>query len=220
MLHCKFCKVDVAGSHEHCPLCGGNLTGEPDAERTYPPAPPKSDFAKRFLQIATVVAACAGVICVAVNLLVTPQVWWSLYTLLGIACGWLWLTIGLLKKSNIKKSIAWQLIVISLLVLLWDAVTGWHGWSIDLVFPSIYTCALLAVMVLTRILHMPVRDYIIYAIMGAVLGVIPVIFILTGILHVLIPSVICVAVSLIVIVMLLLFHWKAVHGEIVKKLHL
>lgn len=127
MLHCKFCKVDVAGSHEHCPLCGGNLTGEPDAERTYPPALPKSDFAKRFLQIATVVAACAGVICVAVNLLVTPQVWWSLYTLLGIACGWLWLTIGLLKKSNIKKSIAWQLIVISLLVLLWDAVTGWHG---------------------------------------------------------------------------------------------
>ncbi|MCI8331470.1 MAG: hypothetical protein HFE78_01390 [Clostridiales bacterium] len=212
--------MKIAGDHTHCPLCGGNVTGEAE-KKCYPVlVPSKPNLTKKIMQISTIAVFAAQIICTAVNVLVTPTIWWCLYTLFGLICGWVWLAIGLAKKENMKKSIAWQLVVVSLFSLLWDIGTGWRGWSVDFVFPSIYTCALLVLLLLARLLHVPVRDYIIYAGLGAVLGIIPVIFMATGLVHVLIPSVVCVSVSLIVICTLLLFHWKAVHGEVMKKMHL
>ena len=221
MLYCEACKVKIAGIHMHCPLCGGNLSGEAEKKTCYPVlVPNKPNLTKRILQISTIAVLAVQIICTAVNILVTPKILWCFYTLFGLICGWIWLAIGLVKQANMKKSIAWQLVVVSLFSLLWDVGTGWRGWSVDFVFPSIYTCALLVLLLLARFLHVPVRDYIIYACLGAVLGIIPILFMATGLVHVLIPSVICVSVSLLVICALLLFHWKAVHGEVMKKFHL
>ncbi|MCI8589877.1 MAG: hypothetical protein HFE77_04110 [Clostridiales bacterium] len=221
MLYCEACKVKIAGIHAHCPLCGGNITGEPQEKACYPVlAPCKPNFTKKLMQISAITALAAQIICTAVNVLVTPEIWWCLYTLFGLLCGWVWFAIGLSKKANMKKSIAWQLVVVSVFSLLWDVGTGWRGWSVDFVFPCMYTCALLVLLFLAHFLHVPIRDYIIYAGLGAILGIIPVVFMAVGLAHVLIPSVICVSVSLLVICMLLLFHWKAVHGEVTKKLHL
>ena len=54
----------------------------------------------------------------------------------------------------------------------------------------------------------------------AVLGVVPLVFLFTGVLGVIAPSVICTAASLIVISLQLIFNWKAMYREIHKKLHL
>ena len=90
----------------------------------------------------------------------------------------------------------------------------------DYVFPCVCTGAMLAVIILSRVRHMPDRDYIISLILCAVMGVIPLIFLFTGVLSVAIPSVICAAASLIVILLQMIFNWKAMYREIHKKLHL
>ena len=143
-------------------------------------------------------------------MLVPSETWWSLFAVLGIACGWLWAVVGIVKKSKLLNSIVWQCFLISALAFLWDGLTGWHRWSAEYVFPCVCIGAMLAVIVLSRVFRMPGKDYLI----------VPLVFLFTGVLQMAIPSVICAAVSLIVIFIQLIFNGKAMRREIRKKLHL
>ena len=87
-------------------------------------------------------------------------------------------------------------------------------------FPCVCIGAMLAVIVLSRVFRMPGKDYLILLIVCAVMGVVPLVFLFTGVLQMAIPSVICAAVSLIVIFIQLIFNGKAMRREIRKKLHL
>lgn len=220
MLYCKSCRVWVAGVHQRCPLCGGNLSGKREEAPSYPELPENRSFTKRLIQIISGAALTAAIICVAVNLLVPTGIWWSLFAVLGLGCGWLWVVVGIVKKAKLLNNIVWQLVLISGVAFLWDWLTGWRGWSVDYVFPSVCIGAMLAVIILSRVLRMPDRDYMIHLILCAVLGVVPLVFLFTGVLGVIAPSVICTAASLIVISLQLIFNWKAMYREIHKKLHL
>ena len=70
MLYCKSCRVWVAGAHQRCPLCGGNLSGKREEAPSYPELPENRSFTKRLIQIISGAALTAAIICVAVNLLV------------------------------------------------------------------------------------------------------------------------------------------------------
>lgn len=220
MLYCKSCRVWVAGVHQRCPLCGGNLSGKREEAPSYPELPENRSFTKRLIQIISGAALTAAIICVAVNLLVPTGIWWSLFAVLGLGCGWLWAVVGIVKKAKLLNNIVWQLVLISGVAFLWDWLTGWRGWSVDYVFPSVCIGAMLAVIILSRVLRMPDRDYMIHFILCAVLGVVPLVFLFTGVLGAIAPSVICTAASLIVISLQLIFNWKAMYREIHKKLHL
>jgi len=220
MLYCKPCKVKVAGVHSRCPLCGGNLAGEPEEKRSYSPLPAGGSRTKRLIQVLSSAAVTGAILCVAVNMLVPSETWWSLFAVLGIACGWLWAVVGIVKKSKLLNSIVWQCFLISALAFLWDGLTGWHRWSAEYVFPCVCIGAMLAVIVLSRVFRMPGKDYLILLIVCAVMGVVPLVFLFTGVLQMAIPSVICAAVSLIVIFIQLIFNGKAMRREIRKKLHL
>ena len=220
MLYCKSCRVWVAGVHQRCPLCGGNLSGKREEAPSYPELPENRSFTKRLIQIISGAALTAAIICVAVNLLVPTGIWWSLFAVLGLGCGWLWAVVGIVKKAKLLNNIVWQLVLISGVAFLWDWLTGWRGWSVDYVFPSVCIGAMLAVIILSRVLRMPDRDYMIHLILCAVLGVVPLVFLFTGVLGVIAPSVICTAASLIVISLQLIFNWKAMYRESHKKLHL
>ena len=220
MLYCKSCRVWVAGAHQRCPLCGGNLSGKREEAPSYPELPENRSFTKRLIQIISGAALTAAIICVAVNLWVPTGIWWSLFAVLGLGCGWLWAVVGIVKKAKLLNNIVWQLVLISGVAFLWDWLTGWRGWSVDYVFPSVCIGAMLAVIILSRVLRMPDRDYMIHLILCAVLGVVPLVFLFTGVLGVIAPSVICTAASLIVISLQLIFNWKAMYREIHKKLHL
>ena len=172
MLYCKSCRVWVAGTHQRCPLCGGNLSGKREEAPSYPELPENRSFTKRLIQIISGAALTAAIICVAVNLLVPTGIWWSLFAVLGLGCGWLWAVVGIVKKAKLLNNIVWQLVLISGVAFLWDWLTGWRGWSVDYVFPSVCIGAMLAVIILSRVLRMPDRDYMIHLILCAVLGVV------------------------------------------------
>ncbi len=219
MLYCKSCRVWVAGAHQR-PLCGGNLSGKREEAPSYPELPENRSFTKRLIQIISGAALTAAIICVAVNLLVPTGIWWSLFAVLGLGCGWLWAVVGIVKKAKLLNNIVWQLVLISGVAFLWDWLTGWRGWSVDYVFPSVCIGAMLAVIILSRVLRMPDRDYMIHLILCAFWASFPLVFLFTGVLGVIAPSVICTAASLIVISLQLIFNWKAMYREIHKKLHL
>ena len=48
---------------------------------------------------------------------------------------WIASSIGFFKRYNLLKNAMWQLFIGTIICFIWDALTGWHSWSVDLVLP-------------------------------------------------------------------------------------
>ncbi len=219
MRSCEKCKISVAGALKRCPLCQGDLTGEPLRENPFPWLTYSRHYSG-FLRIVAFVGVVAAAVCIAVNLSLPSGGWWSMFVAAGF--GSLWLTLWLVekKRTNIPKTILWQVALISLLALLWDWWTGWRGWSIDYVVPILCGCTMVIMSLVARILRLRIQDYIIYLILDSILGIVPLILILCGAVRIVYPSAICVAVSIISLASLFIFEGTALRNEILRRLHL
>ena len=219
MRTCEKCKISVAGALRRCPLCQGDLTGEPERDNPFP----WLSYSRRysfFLRIVAFAGAVAAAVCIAVNLSLPSGGWWSMFVVAGLGSLWLTLWFVAKKRTNIPKTILWQVAVISLLALVWDWWTGWRGWSIDYVVPILCGCAIIVMSVVARILHLRIEDYIIYLILDSILGIIPLALVLCGAVRIVYPSAICVAVGIIALAALFIFEGTALRNEILRRLHL
>lgn len=221
MQYCKKCKVSVAGRKKCCPLCQGELTGHGESDTDVFPTVPNEKVTSGFLfRLLSFISVAAIVVCIAVNIMVPTKIWWSLYAGAGIFCAWLTGSVSIAKRYNFIKNITYQLLIISVLEVLWDHFTGRLGWSLDYVIPC--TCAatmiFMAVMIFTK--RIRAEQYIIYILLDCLYGAVPAIFIATGILNVVYPSVVCVAISIISVAALTIFKGKIMKEEMVKKLHM
>ena len=220
MRYCSHCKVQIRGQNNNCPLCGNILSfGDPKGEEiVYPEIPPtyQSHLATRIMLFISVTAAVSSF---AVYMIFPTDVNWPLFVLFGLASMWLSLSVILRKMKNIPKIILWQVIIVSLLSLFWDWQTGWHFWSVDYVIPFIFVAAILVMYVTAKIMKLSVKDYIMYAFLDAVLGIIPVAFIAFQLVTVLYPTILCVASSIIFIAAIFLFHGGSISDELDKRMH-
>ncbi|NLK74516.1 MAG: hypothetical protein GX288_04425 [Clostridiales bacterium] len=221
MLHCEHCKLDIRGSHSLCPLCGGIIRGENDIEDdVFPHIPTIYQEFNIFIRAMILVSISAVVISFAINILFTKESRWSVLVAAGVLCMWISLFFIIKKKSNIPKTIVWQVALISLLSVIWDYSIGWIGWSIDYVIPSVCIVAMIVMAVAAKILKIGIRDIIIYMFVDGIFGIIPVLFIIFNWVNVTYPSVICVAASVIFLSALLLFQGDNIKNELNKRMHI
>lgn len=170
----------------------------------------------KWLMFATVSAA---IVCVAVNLMLPDTGAWSLFALLGLGCFWLIMYFSIKRKSGIARFIATQSSIVAIICVVWDIVIGWQGWSLDYALPIAFTAAMLAITVVSRVLRSDTGDYISSLALIGLGGLIPLIFYFTGMLNMAIPSIICVACSLILFVGLLVFKGSEMKYELAKRFH-
>lgn len=223
MKTCDKCKVKITGSTPECPLCQGPLRedGVPDPRgEIFPQIPTVLHKHSLFFKILILVSAVAAIVCVTINLILPQHGWWSLFVLAGLACMWLSLAVAVRKRNNIPKSVLYQVVLLCVLTVLWDYFTGWHGWSLDYVFPISCVVALLVLSITARVFKLNLGSFIIYTIIAALFGVIPIIFYVKGMLQVVYPSLICVAGSLISLVALMVFEGGNMLQELKRRLHL
>jgi len=221
MYYCEKCGVRVIGSPPCCPLCQGPLAGEAepdgDAYPDIPFAPTPHQLLVRLLVLATVIA---GVGCAAVLLCLPEYGVAALSGIAGLASGWLTVGIAVKKRGKPLKAVFWQVCLLSILALAWDHGTGFRGWSLDFVLPILYTCTMLAMALIARLLRLRASDYLLYLIMNILLGLVPLVLLLCGALRVAYPAVICAAVSVIFLTVLILFEGRALKDELLRRLHL
>ena len=123
-------------------------------------------------------------------------------------------------KETGKSCESWLSIMASLLVLLWDAATGFHHWSVDFVLPVLYVCAIAATIILALFLCLKPQDYIFYLVLNICFGMMPLILYLFNVLNVVCPSAICAAVSIITMSALIIFKGNALKEELDRRLHI
>lgn len=221
MRYCNSCKVTVTGAKERCPLCQNLLAGEPEPETEVYPQLPAPRYSRLLLyKWVNLAAVAAMVVCLAVNWLFPGPGWWSLFACVGILSVWITTMVGISQRRNIIKNISWQLFLISALTVALDLMIGWQGWSLDYVLPCLCVAAMASMLVLSMAMRLPPNEYLVNLIFAAVYGVLPVIFLLTNLLKVRYPSVICVALSVIIAASLWIFEGKSMRRELKKKFHL
>lgn len=219
MKYCDKCKVDVRGKVSLCPLCQNKLSGM-EEEEIYPVLPTMYKQFELFFKLLILCTVAAGLSCVAINLIMPNTGYWSLFVVLGIICFWIGLAFAIRKRNNIPRNIVNQVVIVSVLCIGWDVITGWRGWSLDFVIPITCVVALISLAVVAKVTKMPVGDYMVYLFANIAFGIIPIIFYLTGWLRNIIPSVICVAFSILSMVALMLFEGRNLRLELIKRFHL
>lgn len=222
MHYCSQCRVKVRGNRERCVLCGNTLSkhgAEDDDEDVFPDIPPvfESHLAIRILVFISLSVAVASF---AIRMIFPTDVNWPVFVIFGLVSLWIGLIVVVKKRHNTPKTIMWQVAVVSLLSIFWDWQTGWRGWSVDYLIPSVYVIAELVMYITAKIMKLSIRDYLTYALLDGLFGILPVLFILFGWVKTLYPSILCAAFSVIFLAAIFIFQGSHIKKELNKKMHI
>lgn len=175
---------------------------------------------RKVMQTFSFLCIVVAVVCGMLNYLTLETLNWFWFAAAGCFCGWLVVFVAYAKRRNILKNEAWQLLIITILCILWDHFTGWRGWSLDFVFPFGSLAVLGSVPVIARVNHLESEEYLYYFIQAAMTGCVPLILLWTDLVHYKIPSVVCVGISFLVLAGLFIFQKKNMTREFHKKLRM
>lgn len=221
MKYCSKCKTHIAGALTYCPLCQNELiTLDGQVEIFYPNSYENDRTSHMILKTFAFISVVVSILCVFINMIIPAKIWWSLIVIVTFGCLWLSLSIAISKHKNILKYLLHQSIVISLFSLFLDYFTGSYGWAINFVIPVVFTLAMILMYTLSKILHLQAGEYIIYVLLDALFGIIPIFFLMTEQIKYRMPSFICILVSLISVTALIVFEGRIMLSELKRRLHI
>ncbi len=222
MKYCTHCQVNNRQNREKCILCGNTLSHisrTNKEEEIFPKIPPyyESHLAIKIMAFISIVAV---VISFTINMIFPSNINWPLLVVFGLLSMWLGLIAIVQRRYHIPKKIVRQVAIISLLAVFWDWKTGWRGWSLDYVIPITSVAAMIVMYVIAKIMKLSIRDYITYTLIDGLFGIIPILFMLFGWINVIYPTIICVALSIISLSAIFIFHGKEIKVELDKRMHI
>ena len=133
---------------------------------------------------------------------------------------WLALAVAFYKRYNLLKNAMWQLVVVTVVCTVWDLLTGWKKWSVNFIFPLVSIVIIISMMIISTIYYRHPKQYMIYFIMAAGYGLLlPLVFILTGLVTIAVPSVVSIVFSFLTLAALLIFKGREFMEEMEKALH-
>ena len=175
---------------------------------------------KQIFRLFTFLCLVAVVASAVLDYLITGDLNWFWFVAAGTVCTWLLVAVAYSKRRNILKNEMWQLLLVTILAVLWDHYTGWIGWSLDFVLPIGALGVLCSMAVIARVQHLEREEYLFYLVQAAMAGCIPVILTVLNFTTFVYPSVICSGISFLVLAGLLIFQKKDTLREFHKKLRM
>lgn len=221
MKWCEKCKVKIIDNKSYCPLCQNELMGKNQVvEDLFPTSYKGTKERHMIMKVLTFMMILVGMLSVFFNLLYKTEIWWSLIVVMTLICIRISLSIAITKHRNILKYLFHQSLIIILLALFIDYVTGQNGWSVTFVLPMIFTLAMTLMYLLSKILHLQAGEYMIYLLLDALFGIIPIVFLLTDSVKTPVPSLVCIMISMISVTALIIFEGSAMYSELKRRLHI
>lgn len=222
MNYCPNCQASVKGDWSTCPLCSRLLEQNKQQEQE------KSDFPKVPLVFNREKArrefmwAALAIILLyfATSFIYDFQFFGFQYVIFGLLITWIITFVLLRKRQNLAKAIVYLLVLISLVSVFFDYSNGWIGWSLTFVIPILSIASLVAVVIGIQVTDMRLNDYILYLQLVALLGVTPLLFLIMDWVAHPLPSILSVALSVIVFVPVFIRYRKLLIKELNKRLHL
>lgn len=221
MKYCRHCKVYIREERNRCTLCENILEEElkGESEDVFPEILPfyESHLALKIMIFISIVAV---VVSFGINTIFPNNINWPIVFMFAVISIWVGLIIIVKKKYHIPKKIVWQVIIISVLAIFWDYKIGWRGWSLDYVIPIACVSAMIIMYVTAKIMNLSIGEYITYALLDGIFGIIPVLFIIFDLIKVVYPSIISIGFSIISLSAIFIFQGEEIKAEINKRMHI
>lgn len=232
MKTCPECDARVVGSWSDCPLCGKPLitvtAGSESRGEGGQPVDPLPVIRLRYsrkrafrllfwISLAVIAASFAA------QLLFGRQsdsigIWRSVW--LGLTAMWLVVMMAARKRRNIAKGTVYLLVVVALVCVYWDYLTGWYGWSLTWAVPCLCGFSVMALLIAVEAMQIDASEYIVYSGLTALLGLVPIVFLVLGWVGVAGPSMVCIIISLGSLLALYVTQGKDIRHELKSRLNL
>ena len=145
---------------------------------------------------------------------------WPHLVVLGVINLWMYAVIIIRKRRNIAKFFVYHTVLLSLFALAWDASFGWLGWSINYAVPIIMASAMLAMSICGLFVRLDKGDTVLYLALAGILGMLPLLFLLTHWVTVRLPSFLCGVTALMLLLSVLIFRFPLVRAELARRFHI
>lgn len=222
MQYCNHCQVYIREHEERCALCRNTLPDYNIEEKKGEYFPIIRPYYKKHLAIRIMIfiSIVSTVLSFAINMIFPSNINWPILFLFGLISTWLGLISVVQRRYHIPKKIIRQVVIVSLLSIFWDWKIGWSGWSLDYVIPIVCIAAMGIMYVTAKIMRLSISDYITYSLIDGLFGIIPLLFILFDWVKVKYPSIISVAISIISLSAIFIFHGEDMKSEMDKRMHI
>lgn len=220
MTRCPDCVAQVEGAWHSCPLCRAPLERERAwvGEETYPATPLR--FQRRqlwrvFLMLSFLLIVGSFATQVLIPNLMAPirTVW------LSVAVVWLVVIAVIQRRRNVGSLVAWLLVLLSLAVWVWNQFVGPELWATTWAIPAICTAANLTLGVIVWFIRLDPGDHLAKAVLVVGIGLVPGLFVIFGWVSNIIPSLACVGLSVVLLVLMLAIRPRQVGSALSRRLH-
>lgn len=220
MSYCENCKTKVKGNWTNCPLCGTLLMQEDsDTQASLFLNLPLRFSRRTIVRVFTILSLFTILLYFITQWIWTFEFFGLEYVLFGLMITWMIILILIRKRRNIVKGIIYLLILCSLIGLYFDYWNGWSGWSITFVIPILSIAALIAMLISIQLVDLRAEDYVLYLQLAAIVGIIPLLFLVMNWTGHPLPSLISVILSSIVFISVLIKHKSKIKNELEKRMH-
>ena len=219
MKKCPYCKVEVGGNPEKCPLCQSKLMGEGD--RAYFPVQDTMKFRSFLYQLQLFIVWVVIIACLGLDFLVhlrlpgLPELHWSLLVAMWLVA----FEFLIMRQFKPGMGSARKVTMMVLIILAMLSVTayflGFLQITLDLIVPVVITGAVIANFVLAMVDKN--GNAMAYLLSGLLCGVIPsiVLFIVKDRMPV--AWMVCMIVSLVLFAGVIIFKGRLVAGELQRR---
>ena len=233
MKYCRKCALSVHTGYGFCPLCASQLTDGPaadEAPETACAAPGDSgeDLYPRYdgevtynltLRVLLFVSVVGAGTCLLINLLAYHGMLWSLLVAGGIGFFWAALIYPLAARKNVGHHIAVDALAALVFFVVAQFVVGTKGWSLDYVVPFMFIAATTFISLVILIKRMKWREYALYQFITILLGILPVISVIAGLVTTAWPSIVSAFYSGVTLLGMFIFADKKYKSELIKRFH-
>lgn len=222
MKYCKKCDIRVNSPVARCPLCFATLSAA-DSEPE-PLSYPNLQFVERYnitLRVLLFLSLTVSVVCVTINFLTPHTIWWSFIVVLNIVYIWIAIGTALKKHTKIGFNILIQgLSLAGLLLALSFFFELKNNWVFNYALPLLFFSATLSITIIIIVRRVAIRDFILYFILTALMGFIPLVLYAVGLITLMWPAMVSAVYSALALASIFIFADTATKVELKKRLHI
>lgn len=219
MQKCLKCKVEIASTTDICPLCKTPIEKGQTSD-VFPKLEYNYKNHSILLNVLKVCSIAAISICLFINFTISRSISWAWFVIAGIFSFWLTLVTALKGRKHFMKMLFAEMILIIICSILWDYFTGFNFWSINYCLPFLCSIYTIAIMIMRLFRQNLAKDFIFYATVNSMIGLVPGILIIFNKVTVLWPSYISVIISIVILVFLTVFNKRQVKNELERRFHI
>ncbi len=184
---------------------------------------PEEGNARRYnfvLRLVIFISLVIGSSSLLINFLTYSGNLWSLYVVGTLLYVWIAIVYPLFSKKKIGRIIVLDAIVTSIYVFALELATQTQGWGLTYVTPFIFITATLMITFIIFLKRLKWREYTIYQTIMVIMGFLPIVFCVTGLVTSVWPSILSAFYSFLTLAGMFIFADKKYKDELIKRFHL